>query len=424
MLEPTWTQTRIGEVCQVGDGAHASIKRVDDGVLYLSSKNLKDGKLDLSKVDYITQESFEKHFRVGAKAVSRPKPNDVIFGIIGSIGEAHLVKPDDHFGLSSSVAVLRPNVELVDPNYLFCWVRGHLFRNALYAIKGGVAQSYISLEMIRSLPFNYPSLETQRRIAAILSAYDDLIENNQKRIKVLEEMVGLIYREWFVNFRFPGHERARMVASELGKIPEGWQVVSVSEAVALDPTVKAPKGEPKAFVPMSGLNTDSMLLTGFETRTSNSGAKFQNGDTLFARITPSCEHGKTGFVQFLPSDESAAVGSTEFIVMRSHTLNPYFVYCLARVPDLRQHAIKSMSGASGRQRVQKQCFDTFKIAHPTQDVLAKFAGVAAPMFRLIHALNAKNQNLRQTRDLLLPKLISGELEVSAREHLAPVEAVL
>lgn len=165
-------------------------------------------------------------------------------------------------------------------------------------------------------------------------------------------------------------------------------------------------------MPMSSLSNDSMLIIDIESRSGNSGSKFKNNDTLFARITPCLENGKTAYVQFLPTAEDVAFGSTEFIVMRSITLCPEFVYLLARLPEFRGNAIKSMSGATGRQRVQPACFDKFLLVHPDKETIAAFEEQVSPIFRGVQLLARKNAILRTTRDLLLPKLISGELDVS------------
>ena len=263
-----------------------------------------------------------------------------------------------------------------------------------------------------AVPVSLPNLPMQRHIASILSAYDDLIENNTRRIAILEEMARRIYEEWFVRFRFPGHEQVKMVESELGLIPEGWKVVAASDAITINPKVRVPKEGLKPFVPMGSLSENSMLIADIEEREGNSGSKFQNGDTLFARITPCLENGKTGFVQFLPSHDAVAFGSTEFIVLRSRTLCPEYVYALARSDEFRANAIKSMSGATGRQRVKEACFDAFLLAQPDAETLQRYREIAQPMFAMIRKLAAKNANLRATRDLLLPKLISGELDVS------------
>ena len=277
----------------------------------------------------------------------------------------------------------------------------------------GTTQDNLSVDKLLTFDFLVPPAARQREIASILSAYVDLIENNTRRIAILEEMARRIYEEWFVHFRFPGHDGVRMVESELGLVPEGWPVLAASTAMDINPSTKVPKEDLKPFVAMNCLSDGPMLIDTAGEREGNSGSKFRNGDTLFARITPCLENGKTGFVQFLPSDEAVAFGSTEFIVLRSRTLTPEFVYLLARSDAFRENAIKSMSGASGRQRVREACFDTFLLANPDQETLAKFESVTRPMFQLIQSLALKNANLRATRDLLLPKLISGELDVSA-----------
>jgi type I restriction enzyme S subunit len=144
-----WTKGKIGDICIVGDGAHAKVERQISGVMYLTSKNLKDGRLDISQVTYISETDFNKHFRDESKVLTKIKPNDVIFGIIGTIGEPYIVNSRDRFGISSSVAILRPNKSVIFPKYLFYWIENRIFQDALYAIKGGVAQGYVSLEMIR-----------------------------------------------------------------------------------------------------------------------------------------------------------------------------------------------------------------------------------------------------------------------------------
>jgi type I restriction enzyme S subunit len=159
-----------------------------------------------------------------------------------------------------------------------------------------------------------------------------------------------------------------------------------------------------------------MLISDIEEREGNSGSKFKNGDTLFARITPCLENGKTGFVQFLPTNDDVAFGSTEFIVMRSRSLYPEYVYLMARSDEFRDIAIKSMSGATGRQRVQQGCFDRFLVAQPPARLLGIFKDTVAPIFRFLHTLSVKNENLRETRDLLLPKLVSGEIEIPQAEQ--------
>lgn len=351
---------------------------------------------------------------------TKAKPFPVGTVVFAKIGEAlkqnrvrHLVRPTL---IDNNMMGAIPNIEFVLPEFLY-------YRLASFDIAStstGTALPYLTVSVLERQEFSIPDLSTQNRIASILSAYDDLIENNTRRIAILEEMARRIYEEWFVRFRFPGHEKVRMMESELGLVPEGWEVLPATAAITINSQTKVPKEGEKPFVPMNCLSDGSMLITGHEWRDGNSGAKFKNGDTLFARITPCLENGKTGYVQFLPSDDAVAFGSTEFIVLRAKTVCPEFVYLMARSDSFRDNAIKSMSGASGRQRVKEACFDSFYFAHPPAELVERFAGVVQPMFSSIHNLARKNANLRTTRDLLLPKLICGELDVS---HLPEPEAM-
>ena len=322
-----------------------------------------------------------------------------------------VVNPPETITFESSIVRARPNRRVAEPRFLFYLFSSPLGRAIVASIATRTAVSGIRGSDLSQVGLPLPPLSVQRQIAGILSAYDELTDNCQRRIQILEAMARTLYREWFVHFRFPGHKKLPRVASPLGDIPQGWQVKRVPDCVEINPRIVVPRDGEKPFVPMGCLVDNSMLITDIESRNGNSGAKFQNGDTLFARITPCLENGKTGFVQFLPDAQAVACGSTEFIVLRSRTLTPEFVYLLARTDEFRGNAIKSMSGASGRQRVQESCFDDFKIAHPPRTLLDRFSAIVAPSFRMIQKLNLQIQNLRQTRDLLLAPLISGKTQL-------------
>ena len=327
-------------------------------------------------------------------------------------GWAKYIKDPPDAVFASYLVRVRP-LDSVDARYIGFVVESSTYKEFIQRHMGGAAQPNANAQVLTSFEVPLPPLPIQRRIAGILSAYDDLIDNSQRRIKILEEMARRLYREWFVHFRFPGHEDCRFVDSPLGEIPEGWEVRRAPECVHINPRVPVPREGEKPFVPMGCLSNDSMLISDVEIRGGNSGAKFQNGDTLFARITPCLENGKTGYVQFLPTATAVGLGSTEFIVLRSRTLTPELVYLLARSDEFRSVAIKSMSGATGRQRVQEQCFNDFPIVQPTRKVLQDFSSAIAPSFQLIFRLHRQIQNLRHTRDLLLPRLLSGQVALKS-----------
>jgi len=369
-------------------------------------KNIVEGKVSVEDIARISEANVVR------LAQHKLQEGDVVYGRRGDIGRRALVTKREA-GWLCGTGCLRISLgkHRLDPYFLYYFL-GQPEVVAWIANQAiGATLPNLNTSIIRSIRVTYPPLPTQRKITAILSAYDDLIENNTRRIAILEDMAQSLYREWFVHFRFPGHEKNIMVESPLGMIPEEWEVVKVSSAVFRDPSTRLSKEGEKPFAPMGSLLNGSMLIENIESRAGNSGSKFKNRDTLFARITPCIENGKTGYVQFLPSNEDVAFGSTEFIVLRSRTLCPEYVYLMARSDEFRDNAIKSMSGASGRQRVQVACFDKFLIAQPDSETLTKFSALATPLFHSVYTLAQKNATLRRTRDLLLPKLISGELDV-------------
>ena len=226
----------------------------------------------------------------------------------------------------------------------------------------------INLGILRGLPVPVPPLDIQDRVASVLSAYDKLIENNRRRMVLLEESARLLYREWFVRLRFPGYEHAHVVDG----VPKGWRRVPTPEAIEVNPRTPISDNDVHWYVEMADLPSDSMVIQSARMRDGRSGSKFMNGDTLLARITPCLENGKTGFVNFMAEGETGR-GSTEFIVLRSKRVTPEFVYCLARTYEFRGNAIKSMIGASGRQRVQESCFEKFLVWIPPTSLLHLFS---------------------------------------------------
>jgi type I restriction enzyme S subunit len=303
---------------------------------------------------------------------------------------------------------LRPIDNRILPEFVGYYLRCPVFRGGFRAFSTMTTRASLRNEDLLSMEIPVPPMDMQQRIAAILSNYDNLIENNQKQIKLLEEAAQRLHKEWFVDLRFPGYEATPVVDG----MPEGWELCHLEDVIEFNPKVPLSKERLKQSVPMSALSTSSMTLDTeeFAATFSNSGSKFQNGDTLLARITPCLENGKTAFVAGVESDEGA-VGSTEFIVMRSKGINPYMVYLLARNDSFRQSAINSMTGSDGRQRAQADKLKALPYLKPTDQIMMLFARYVEPMFIQIQKKNEQNVRLRQARDRLLPKLMSGEVEV-------------
>jgi type I restriction enzyme S subunit len=408
-LPAGWTIKKLNELGFAGRGKSKHRPRNDASLYGGKYPFVQTG--DVKAAEFYLREHSQTYNEKGLAQSKLWEPGTLCITIAANIADTAILKIQACF--PDSVVGFIADPKKADVRFVKYYIDTIKLR--MQNISKGTTQDNLSLDKLMTFDFAVPPLETQRKIASILSAYDDLIENNTRRIKILEEMAQAIYREWFVNFRFPGHEKVKMVDSQLGRVPEGWEVKPVTEAVEVNPRTKVPKDGEKPFVPMGSLSNDSMLISDIESRVGNSGSKFKNGDTLFARITPCLENGKTGYVQFLPDAEATAFGSTEFIVLRSRTLCPEYVYLIARSSEFRDNAIKSMSGATGRQRVSEKCFEQFFIAQPDAATLERFSKIAAQIFKQIFVLANKNQNLRQTRDLLLPKLISGEVDLTELE---------
>jgi type I restriction enzyme S subunit len=405
-----WKEVRIGDVCQVGDGAHASIKRVENGIPYLTSKNFTKEGISLNVVDLISEIDFQKHFKKESKAITKPKGNDVLLSIIGTIGAPYLVKDNDEFGISSSVSILRPNNKIIVSEYILYWIKSEFFQKSLNAIKSGVAQSFLSLDMIRSLPLKYPrQITTQQRIASILSAYDDLIENNLKRIKLLEEIAQRTYEEWFVKFRING------VQLEVGEngLPEGWErkrlneVVDIVSGYAFKSKEYIEDGSFKIvtiknvqdgyFIPQT---TDTI-----ETMPNNlkESQILKTGDFILSLT------GNVGRTCMVYGDNFLLNQRVAKIVVKK-TINNAFIYCLLRSRTTITN-LENMSNGAAQQNLSPVNMGNMTIVFGNEKILLEYSQKFNASLNLICKLNLQNSLLRESRDILLPRLMSGMVGV-------------
>jgi type I restriction enzyme S subunit len=327
--------------------------------------------------------------------------------VLSGAGKCSLVKTvDSETTFESHIIRVRLKEDITYPSFFY-----YYFKSPQCGIKSIVTQGVqagIRGNDLKKLPVALPNLNVQIKIADILTKYDDLIANNHRRIQLLEESARMLYQEWFVYLRFPGHEQVPITDG----VPVGWERTLLPEVIDVNPRTPVDKGKEIWYVPMSSLSETAMTANtaNFERRTKHTNVKFRKNDVLLARITPCLENGKTGFAYFLANDE-VACGSTEFIVLRGKRLPSEFVYCLARSYPLREIAIKSMTGSSGRQRVQNSCFDKYLVPLPSKSILDEFVQVVQNNFDQIRNLMDQNAKLSRARDLLLPKLMSGELTV-------------
>lgn len=400
----SWEVKKLSDCCvSIADGDHQAPPKADFGIPFVTISDINVyNQFDFTDTMFVPREYYD---RLDNKR--KAQKGDVLYSVVGSFGIPVYMKETVPFVFQRHIAILRPN-DTILPQFLYYTMLSRDFYMMADAAALGAAQRTVSLTALRNIRISVPPMDAQKKIVDTLSAYDTLIENNQKQIKLLEEAAQRLYKEWFVDLRFPGHENTKITDG----VPEGWTRCALGDLIDFNPKVSLSKERKKQSVPMSALSTSSMTLDMAEVYTteSNAGSKFQNGDTLLARITPCLENGKTAFVAGIEAQEGA-VGSTEFIVMRSRRLNPYMVYLLARTDDFRNSAINSMTGSDGRQRAQVDKLQALPHLEPPREIIDTFEKNIAPLFLQIRRKNEMNWHLREARDLLLPKLMSGKIEV-------------
>jgi len=278
-----------------------------------------------------------------------------------------------------------------------------------------VAQQVFNTNTAAELELPVPSISMQRKIAAILSAYDDLIENNLGRIKILEEMAQNLYREWFVKFRFPGHQKVKMVDSPLGKIPEdGWKIKRLQNLVETQygytaSTQEEPIG-PK-FLRGMDINKQTFIDWAMVPYCEIEDEEYEKfklyiGDIVVIRMA---DPGKVGMVE----KEIEGIFASYLVRLRisSQALTPYFLFYFL-LSDRYQGYIAGASTGTTRKSASAGVLVGIDMVLPPKPLLDRFESLILPIRKLIVSLIDNNTNLRRTRDLLLPKIISGELDIS------------
>ena len=293
-----------------------------------------------------------------------------------------------------------------DTHYLYYSIGLKLAK--MRANASGTATKFLTKPILDNLYIEDWDIDYQKNIVSIMSSYDNLIEINNKRIKILEKMAENLYKEWFVRFRFPGHEKAEFVDG----VPKGWKVCKLKDIIKFNPKYDFKQQYSYINIPMAALSTFGMSIdkSQITIEEKSSGTHFVNGDVLFAKITPCLENGKTGLVNCLNDDE-VGTGSTEFIVMHGVKVDSFFTYCIARDELFRKQAINSMNGADGRQRADLAFIKKIKWLLPSDELLVRFKRFTDSVIKQIEMFNKQNQNLIKQRDYLLPRLMSGKLQV-------------
>lgn len=430
---------------------------------YLGNSNVRWGYFELDSLLEMKFGSHE-HERYGIRK------GDLIVCEGGEPGRCAIWDSNiPNMKIQKALHRIRPRAEL-DSEYLFYWFLLSGKTGRLDPYFTGTTIKHLTGKALAQLPIDIPPIEYQKDGAKVLRSLDNKIELNRQTNQTLEKMAQTLFKSWFVDFDpvfdnllakhdfkldtllrelpsdFPAELlakaekrlNARLAAAvqkepkeqklndaihphfpsefehneKLGWIPKGWSVAAVSKAIKVNPRVSLPKGTVAKFADMKAIPTVGYIVEEITEKAYSGGAKFQQNDVLLARITPCLQNGKTALVDFL-SEGEVGFGSTEFIVLRANGNIPYsYVACLVREESFRLHCMQSMVGSSGRQRVQNACFDSYYLASPeAPEILISFSELTETSFEKMSLNSKESQYLSRLRDTLLPRLISGEVQL-------------
>lgn len=410
-LEAGWLDTCLADCVDLLAGfpfkSDRFLAQPEEGVALVKGENVSQGRIlwDISK--YWTSSEYETYSKYHLQA------GDVVLAMDRPWVPAGLkwaVVRNDHPKalLVQRCARLRSKVPALTQEFLRYIIGGKAFEDYIRPITTGVNVPHISGAQILSFRFPLPPVSEQRRIAAILSAYDDLIENCERRIRVLDEMARALYREWFVNFRYPGHERASFVETGIGKCPDGWRIEAVSTLVR-EVRRAVPKGTlaegTVRYVGLEHIPRRSLALDAWA-EASDLGSnklRFDRCDVLFGKIRPY-------FHKVAVAPFAGVCSADTFVIQPVEPKLRGFTTCLVSSDPFVAHASATANGAK-MPRANWKVMTDISVALPPPALLERFSSLVIPCIGEQQCLVASAHNLRQTRDLLLPRLLSGQLSV-------------
>jgi type I restriction enzyme S subunit len=409
----TWPSARLGDHLRVKHGFAFQGEYFSDAGNYVV---LTPGNF-IEAGGFKPKSGAEKYFAAEPPPDYVLRRGDLVIAMTeqaqGLLGSSALIPADGVYLHNQRIGLIQPTSGQADLGFLYYLFNTPAVREQIQATATGSKVRHTAPSRVEDVTVPFPPVETQRNIAAILSGYDDLIENNNRRIKLLEEMAQRIYREWLVEFRYPGHESVSPVESDLGLIPDGWTVSALSslaETIARGVSPRYAEESDQLVINQKcirGGRLDMSLARMHET-TVPPGKMVRDGDVLIN----STGVGTLGRVaQVLSVVERVTVDSHVTLVRpAADVADTEFIglTLLARAPELATMGV----GSTGQTELSRSAIGEIKVATPPKQLQSDFAAAVYALRRLPISLAAITRNLCSTRDLLLPRLISGEIDVT------------
>lgn len=378
----------------------------ESGISLIRSLNVHNFKFlykDLAFID-ITQSKKLSNVIV--------KRDDILLNITGaSVGRCTIV-PENILParVNQHVMIIRANNEIVNSNFLLYLINSKQYKSKLLMLsETGATREALTKDDISNFKIKLPSLKIQNKIANILSNYDNLIENNNKRIKLLENMAEELYKEWFVRLRFPNYQNTKIVDG----IPDGWEEVKLEDVTSFlgDGLHGTPEYEDDGeyfFINGNNLQNGKIVLTNTTKRTNISEyikyKKNMSNNTIMVSI-----NGTLGNIAFY-DNEKVFLGKSICYFNVNECISKYLLKCILLNNNFQSYINVNATGATIKN-VSLKSMRNFLLILPRREIIEKFDKLIIPIFNKILILQKKNQNLKETRDLLLPRLISGKLDI-------------
>ena len=408
-----WQTVKLGEVLTVLTDYHAngSYKKLKANVELLDTPDyaVMIRTTNFEKRDFEQDLKYIKESAYEFLKKSVVKPDDILMNKIANAGSVYYM-PNLHrpVSLAMNLFLLRTLENKTNQQFIYYYLKSNESYIKQYAI--GTAAKTITKESVRNLKISLPPLPVQNKIASILSAYDDLIENNTRRIKILESMAQTLYQEWFVKFRFPGHEQVKMVESNLGLIPEGWEVKKLGNIADINKKNINKNNAPERInyiniTSVSPGRINKIETMDFDDAPSRARRLVGHGDIIWSTVRPN----RKSYSLILNPIENL-VASTGFAVISAKETAYSYLYHVLTTDDFVHYLTNNATG-SAYPAVNTNDFRNADIVVPEKNTVERFSSIIEDMLFEKENLQQKNDNLRKTRDLLLPKLISGQIDV-------------
>lgn len=378
-----WETYKLKQLCsEIVDCVNKTAPTSDVPTPYkmLRTSDIREGKINLENLNCVTKEVYEKWTRRG-----KLQKGDVIFTREAPLGEVGLVREEKNYFLGQRLVLFRANNKMCDGRFLMYSLLWHDNKQAIISKGVGSTVAHLRVPECENIEIKVPDLDVQHRIADILSAYDDLIENNQKQIKLLEEAAQRLYKEWFVDLRFPGYENTKIVDG----VPEGWRRGLLKELISVNYGKDHKKAPDDGNIPVYG--------SGGLMRKCNK-SLFSGEAVLIPR--------KGSLNNIMYVDETFWTVDTMFYATMKQPHTAVFVYFFVKAFDMY-----SMNIGAAVPSMTAKILDAMDVVIPDKENLEKFDKCAKTYFNKIKTLQGQNERLKTARNLLLPKLMSGEVEV-------------